>query len=64
MMPPPEVELYRPTTANIVKPGDGSLQLEFLISPLKVVVISIPEDAGRDLAAQITSGVIVAQQMP
>lgn len=61
---PPEVTMYRPALANLVKPGDGSVQLEFMISPIKVVVISIPEEAAKDLAAGINSGIHVAQTMP
>ena len=61
---PPEVTMYRPALANLVKPGDGTVQLEFMISPIKVVVISIPEDAAKDLAAGINSGIHVAQTMP
>lgn len=61
---PPEVVMFRPQLANLVKPGDGTVQLEFMISPLKVVVISIPEDSAKDLAAGINSGIHVAQTMP
>lgn len=61
---PPEVVLYRPSAANVVKPGDGTMNLEFMVSPLKVVAINLPEEAARELASQVTSGIMVAQTMP
>jgi hypothetical protein len=60
----PEVSLYRPQLANLVKPGDGTVQLEFVISPFKVLVVSIPEEAAKELAAGINSGIVVAGAMP
>ena len=61
---PPEVVIYRPSAANVVKPGDGTVQFEFMISPLKVIAVNIPEEAGRELASQMNSGIVVAQSMP
>lgn len=61
---PPEVVVYRPQGADVIKPGDGTVSFEFLVSPLKVISIQIPEDAARELASRITSGIVVPAGMP
>lgn len=61
---PPEVVVYRPSMANLLKEQDGTVQLEFMISPLKVIAVRLPEEAARELASQITSSIVVAKAMP